>query len=161
MLINQTNKMKVQIELAELSKAQLATVINSNGIEFEMKEKSTKEELISSIEGWLKVNSVRKESPFKDQVIEMAKSGKTRREIANELGIKYTQVYTILNSASEEDEDLIVAPSHKGKKVSDITLEVRRLFFEEKLERKVIATQLGIQYYQVLTALNHRKSLDA
>lgn len=153
--------MKVQIELAELSKAQLATVINTNGIDFEMKDKSTKEEMISSIESWLKVNSVRKESPFKDQVIEMAKSGKTRREIANELGIKYTQVYTILNAAAEEDEELIVAPSHKGKKVSDVTLEVRRLFFEEKMERKAIATQLGIQYYQVLTALNHRKSLDA
>jgi DNA invertase Pin-like site-specific DNA recombinase len=153
--------MKVQIELAELSKAQLASVISSNGINFEVKEKMPKEDLIAGIEEWLKVNSVRKESPFKSQVIEMAKEGKTRREIANELGIKYTQVYTILNTAAEEDEELIVAPSHKGKKVSDITLEVRRLFFEEKLERKEIATRLGIQYYQVLTALNHRKSLDA
>jgi DNA invertase Pin-like site-specific DNA recombinase len=152
--------MKVQIELAELSKAQLATVIASNNINFEVKEKSPKEDLIRSIEDWLKVNSVRKESPFKDQVIEMAKSGKTRREIATELGIKYTQVYTILNAAEEEDESLIIAPSHKGKKVSDVTLEVRRLFYEEKMERKEIATQLGIQYYQVLTALNHRKSLD-
>jgi hypothetical protein len=153
--------MKVQIELAELSKAQLATVINSNGINFEVKEKMPKEDLIAGIEEWLKVNSVRKESPFKDQVIEMAKEGKTRRDIANELGIKYTQVYTILNTAAEEDEELRIAPSHKGKKVSEITLEVRRLFFEEKLERKDIATRLGIQYYQVLTALNHRKSLDA
>lgn len=153
--------MKVQIELAELSKAQLASVISSNGINVEVKDKTPKEDLIAGIEEWLKVNSVRKESPFKSQVIEMAKEGKTRREIANELGIKYTQVYTILNTAAEEDEELIVAPSHKGKKVSEITLEVRRLFFEEKLERKEIATRLGIQYYQVLTALNHRKSLDA